>query len=450
MINNNSDEIKNSINRFNQMLKTKLVYYFDVKEFQNITEYYLSFGEVQLSKKALSMGLNQHPHNIDLLLVKIEHLILEKKLNSAKKILNDLDLISPFNEEIFIQKALVESKLGNHLESINLLIKLLDFTSEPIDVWNLIGMEYLLIEDYYNAEYFFKNCILENPEDYPSLYNLLHCYEQMNLNKKAINVLKNTIKLNPYSEIAWHQLGCIYSKMDKIEKAISCFDYAIISDNKLISAYIEKAKIFELKNQFVNAIDNYNLVLKFNDPSAFIYTKIGECYININNKKKGLKYFLKAIHIEPSFEKSWIKLIDYFIKLKKYKKASLYLHKSLRINPDCIDLWEKSVKVNKNLKLKKNVTLSYETMIDLGDSRWSTLISCIDEWIIQKNWKKAIEIGLKAKSYFPNKSEIFYKLAGCYMKLGQNLKSNNSIKTGKKIGLPNFKTIKMFPELKTK
>jgi len=450
MINNNSDEIKNSINRFNQMLKTNLVYYFDVKEFQNITEYYLNFGEVQLSKKALSMGLNQHPHNIDLLLIKIEHLILDKKLNSAKKILNDLDLISPFNEEIFIQKALIESKLGNHLQSINLLIKLLDFTSEPTDVWNLIGMEYLLIEDYYNAEYFFRNCILENPEDYPSLYNLLYCYEQMNLNKKAINILKNTIKLNPYSEIAWHQLGCIYSKMDKIEKAISCFDYAIISDNKLISAYIEKAKLLELKNQFVNAIDNYKLVLKFNDPSAFIYTKIGECYININNKKKGLKYFLKAIHVEPSFEKSWLKLIDYFIKLKKYKKASLYLHKSLRINPDCIDLWEKSVEINKNLKLKRNVTLSYETMIDLGDSRWNTLISCIDEWIIQKNWEKAIEIGLKAKSYFPNKSEIFYKLAGCYMKLGENLKSNNSIKTGKKIGLPNFKTIKMFPELKAK
>ena len=70
--------------------------------------------------------------------------------------------------------------------------------------------------------------------------------------------------------------------------------------------------------------------------------------------------------------------------------------------------------------------------------------------MVQKNWKKAIKVGLKAKAYFPNKSEIFYKLAGCYMKLGLNLKSNNSIKTGKKIGLPSFKTIKMFPELKTK
>tara|TARA_Y100000741_G_scaffold162840_1_gene122809 strand:- start:2018 stop:3370 length:1353 start_codon:yes stop_codon:yes gene_type:complete len=450
MINNNSEEIKNSVNRFNQMLKTNLIYFFDVNEFQNITDYYLSIGEIQLSKKALYMGLMQHPESIDLLLIKVEHFILDKRLKSAKNMLSNLNLVYPFNEEIYIQKASVESKLGKHLESINLLIELLDFTREPTEVWNLIGMEYLLMEDYYNAEYFFKNCIIENPEDYPSLYNLLYCYEQMNLNIKAIKVLKKILKFNAYSEIAWYQLGCIYSKMNQIEKAISCFDYAIISDKNLISSYIEKAKLLEFKGQFVNAIEIYKSVLKFNDPSAFILTKIGECYIKLSSKAKGLDYFLKAIHIEPGCEKSWIKLIDYFINLKNYKKARFYLHKSLKINPDSIELWEKSVEINKNLKLKKNVTLSYETMILLGDSRWSTLISCIDEWIIQKNWKKAIEIGLKAKLHFPNKSEIFYKLAGCYMKLGQNLKSNNSIKTGKKIGLPNFKTIKMFPELKAK
>jgi tetratricopeptide (TPR) repeat protein len=448
VINNNSEEIKNSINRFKHMLGTKLIYFFDVKEFQNIIEFYLSLGEIQLSKKALSMGLKQHPENIDLLLLKIEHLILDKKLESAKKILKGLDQISPFNEEIFIQKASIESKLGNHSRSINLLIELLDFTEEPMDIWNLIGMEYLLLEDFYNAEYFFKNCIIENPEDYPSLYNLLYCYEQMNSNKKAINILNRIIKFNPYSEIAWHQLGCVYAKMNKIEKAMSSFDYAIISDNKFIGAYIQKAKLLELKGQFIDAIENYKNVLKINEPSAFIYSKIGECYINLNNKYIGLKYFLKATDIEPSCEKSWIKLIDYYIKYKEYKNADYYLHKSLEINPDCIELWEKSVEINKNLKLKNKVTSSYEAMIGLGDSRWNTLISCIDEWIIQKNWKNAIEIGLKAKTHFPNKSELYYKLAGCYMKLGQNLKSNNSIKTGKKIGLPNFKTMKMFPELK--
>ena len=321
MTTNNSEEIKNSIHRFNEMLKTNFVYFFDVKEFQNISDYYLSIGEIQLSKKALSMGLSQHPNNLDLLLIKIEHFILDKRFKSAKKILENLDLISPYNEEVFIQKASVESKLGNHLKSINLLLKLLDFTEEPSDVWNLIGMEYLLLEDYYNAEYFFKNCIIENPEDYSSLYNLLHCYEQMNLNGKAINILKKIINYNPYSEIAWHQLGYIYSKINKIEKAISCFNYAIISDEKLISAYIEKAKLLELKNNFFQAIENYKSVLKYSDPSAFIYTKIGECYIKLSSKKKGLYYFLKAIHIEPNCEKSWIKLIDYFINLKNFKKA---------------------------------------------------------------------------------------------------------------------------------
>ena len=84
MITNNSEEIKNSIYKFNEMLKTNFVYFFDVKEFQNISEYYLSTGEIQLSKKAVSMGLSQHPNNLDLLLIKIEHLILDKRFTSAK------------------------------------------------------------------------------------------------------------------------------------------------------------------------------------------------------------------------------------------------------------------------------------------------------------------------------------------------------------------------------
>ena len=40
------------------------------------------------------------------------------------------------------------------------------------------------------------------------------------------------------------------------------FDYAIISDNKLISAYIEKAKLLELNNNFFKAIENYKSVFK--------------------------------------------------------------------------------------------------------------------------------------------------------------------------------------------
>ena len=38
------------------------------------------------------------------------------------------------NEEVFIQKASVESKLGNHLESINLLVKKWWMRFELIDV----------------------------------------------------------------------------------------------------------------------------------------------------------------------------------------------------------------------------------------------------------------------------------------------------------------------------
>ena len=75
---------------------------------------------------------------------------------------------------------------------------------------------------------------------------------------------------------------------------LSSFDYAIISDNKFIGAYIQKAKLLELKGQFVDAIENYKIVLKINEPSAFIYSKIGECYINLNNKYIFIVYLIEA------------------------------------------------------------------------------------------------------------------------------------------------------------
>ena len=61
MLNYNSEEAQSSISKFEQMLKTNLIYFFDAQEFEDIVIHYLGFGENQLAEKALKMGLDQHP-----------------------------------------------------------------------------------------------------------------------------------------------------------------------------------------------------------------------------------------------------------------------------------------------------------------------------------------------------------------------------------------------------
>ena len=58
MFGRNAGEIQSSITKFERMLKTNLIYYFDSQEFEDIVVHYLGFGENQLAKKALIWALN--------------------------------------------------------------------------------------------------------------------------------------------------------------------------------------------------------------------------------------------------------------------------------------------------------------------------------------------------------------------------------------------------------
>ena len=46
------------------MLKTNKVLFFDGIEFENIILHYIDLGKFNLAKKALAIGMDQHPKNI--------------------------------------------------------------------------------------------------------------------------------------------------------------------------------------------------------------------------------------------------------------------------------------------------------------------------------------------------------------------------------------------------
>ena len=112
MLDYNSEETRSSITKFEQMLKTNLVYFFDAQEFEDIVIHYLGFGENQIAKKALKMGLEQHPDSNELLLLQSEIFILEEKYDSALKLLDYVEKLNPLDEEISLQKADIASKNG--------------------------------------------------------------------------------------------------------------------------------------------------------------------------------------------------------------------------------------------------------------------------------------------------------------------------------------------------
>ncbi|HRV56341.1 MAG TPA: tetratricopeptide repeat protein, partial [Mangrovimonas sp.] len=229
-----------SLTKFEAMLKTNNVLFFDSEEFETIIHHYLNLGKVALAKKAIKLGLDQHPTSVNLKLFQVEIFVFENKFEEANELLNELYSLEPLNEEIYIQKANIYSKQDEHQKAIEVLKKTLEFTDDTFDIYSLIGMEYLFLDEFEEAKYYFMKCIEEEDDDYSALYNLIYCFDFLDQQTEAIDFLNTYLDRNPYCEVAWHQLGRQYFALKDYKKALAAFDFAIISDDTFVGAYLEK------------------------------------------------------------------------------------------------------------------------------------------------------------------------------------------------------------------
>ena len=175
------------------------------------------------------------------------------------------------------------------------------------------------------------------------------------MNEAAIESLNKVLESDPYSEVAWHQLGKVYLKSGKSENALSAFEFAIISDDTFTGAYIEKGKLLEMLGRLNEAILNYELALETTESNAFIQNSIGRCHEKLGNYDIAEEFYLKSVELEPTNENCWESLITFLVSQKRLKRAKLYLEKSLIINGDSIKLWKKNAELFINLEKEKEI-----------------------------------------------------------------------------------------------
>ncbi|MBC3759532.1 tetratricopeptide repeat protein [Hyunsoonleella sp. SJ7] len=443
-----SDNNNLPLTKFESMLKTNHVLFFDSEEFENIIHHYLNQGKIALAKKAIKLGLEQHPTSINLKLFKVEVYVFEDKLSEANDLLNQLYSIDPNNEEIFIQKANIYSKQDNHKKAIEVLQYALDFTDDVVDIYSLIGMEYLFLDEFENAKMQFLKCLEEDIEDYSALYNVMYCFDYLEQHEDAIDYLNTFLDRNPYCEVAWHQLGKQYFTKKDYKRALASFDFAIISDDTFVGAYLERGKVLEKIEKYYEAIESYDLTLKLDDPSAFALFRIGSCHEKLGNYDSALQFYKKTREVDPQLDKGWIATTKFFIKQKNYQKALYYISKALNIDSENVVYWKLYGQINHRLDLLEEAERGYRKALDLGNFEFETWIARGDLLIKLGEHRASILNYEQALDFFPENAEIEYRLAGLHFKMHQNHKGIFHLKNGLRYNAEySFIIDELFPEL---
>ena len=437
-----------SLEKFESMLKTNSVLFFDSEEFEEIVHHYLENGKIALAKKATKLGLEQHPSSTNLKLFQIEMFIFENKLDIADELLDALYLLEQSNEEIYIQKANIFSRRDKHKEAITLLEQALEITDDEADVLSLLGMEYLFMEDYQNAKIYFMKCLEEDEEDYSALYNIIYCFEYLDETEAAIEYLNDFLNKNPYCEVAWHQVGKQYHELKDYKKALAAFDFAIISDDRFIGAYLEKGRVLEKLKRYEEAIESYSITLGLDDPTSYALLRMGKCYEKLGNAEMAIQYYTKCVEEDSLLDKGWIAITDYYTKNKQFQKALYYIEKAISIDSENVLYWKRYAKINNKLSLFEEAEVGYRKALELGNYEIESWLTRADILTNLGEFEAAVNNLNQALEFYPEHPEIEYRLSGLYFTLTESDKGAFHLKNALK-SEPEFLMIieELFPQI---
>lgn len=409
------------LNRFDKMMQTNDVCFFDIDELETIIDCYLNDGDLEKAITAIRFALHQYPDELCFKLKQVDYFMEIGQWFKATQILDN----EPFEEEdpeILMRRAQIYSKKDQPKKAIKLFKKVIEIDEDyKEDVCSFIALEYLSISDFKNAIIWFKRLFSINPTDDANIPALSACYTLTKDFKNAIKYFKDYLTKNPYSAMAWYELGTFYVNVEEFEKAIDAFDFALAIEENFSLACCEKATTLSLIERYDEAIDSYKEQLAIEGPDSLTYYYIGECYEKKRDFDTAFSYYTQALKTNniAQYEEIYCGIAICLKEKNHLQSASQFIDKAIKNEPEEAYYWCVKADIERRLNCIENAKICYQKALDLEYSDCDTWLEYSDFLMEIDEAEEGIEILIQGMKLLPTSAEIRFRLAACFAKYGK-------------------------------
>jgi tetratricopeptide (TPR) repeat protein len=385
--------------------------FFEEAAFLHLISYYDQERMVERAFEVAECAMLCHPFSTHLLLRKALLLIKTQQEAKALDVLTKAEMFSPNDLEIHLLRIEAIARLGNTNDAI-LALETLKVEVTQAELTRVYVTEAIVYEclEYYDQMFYALKAALE--VDYANTYALERLWLCVELSKKfveSIELNQYVLDQNPYSYLAWYNLGHSYAFTGYYEKAIEAYEYAYLINEDFEFAYRDCAELcFELM-QYEQALNCYFEVLEHFEPDADLYMRIGQCHFYLNHIKEArhhlsraaimdtmndevfyfmgmcyakelnwnnaIRFFEKAIEIESRREEYFIQIAEAFVQLNNIEAAEEHYQEATEIAPEQVTCWYAYAKFLIGLKREEE---AFEVLKEAKDYILSS------EWICAK------------------------------------------------------------------
>jgi tetratricopeptide (TPR) repeat protein len=365
----------NLISEYENMSRKGHLNYFEDKDLFQLINYYEDEHALDKALEVVDLALDQYTYRSDFYTIKARLLLTLGDIEEAMELLENAENISPYELEVKLLKARAFSELGCFSEALELVqqARQLSQSSELIDILFCEAFIYedaKQFSDMYNS---LKEILYLDPENDDALERLWVSVELSKSYKDSVKFHSWLIGKNPYSYLAWYNLGHAYACIGKYEEAINALEYSFLINDRFEIGYKDCAELCFQVCDFKMALAVYKEALtKFGNDSELL-SSVGQCYIKLDQHATAKSYLERASKIDPyndevfyflgecySRERKWAHAIRHYIKaiqledrreeyyaglantyerLEDFTKADYYYSKATETGPEDPGYW---------------------------------------------------------------------------------------------------------------
>lgn len=360
-----NEELTQSVDKYEKMIKLKAEWYFDTHELENIFDYYFNQKRFQPAREVLRLGFKMHPESSALKLKETQILIERGEAKNALKVIEVLEPLDQNNEQLYIIKGSAYLLLDDFDQATSCYQKALEVSDDPED-WILnISYAFQKLGEYERAIIFLKQAVDKNPQTEDLVWELSVCYEQAGQDDLAIKSYRSFLDIDPFSDAGWFNLGVLLNQKELYTLSIEAFDFVLAISPDFYAALFNKANALANSGKHTEAIQVYSEYLMENENHVQALCYIGESYEKLKKVSQAFQYYRKARSIDPAYSESWFGLANLMFKQGNFYEALYYIRKAMSLKKDNPDYLFLAGEVYEKLEFIEDSILIFRKLLQI-------------------------------------------------------------------------------------
>lgn len=393
----------------------------DEEDYERLIEHYFQHNNDTDALLACDIASTYYPFSSGILLLKAEILTQTQKYGQALKALDALEQYDQANLGAVLLRADILLSQSKYEYAAGYLLR----SSEQFEGKERIEILLELADVYdeceeYNEVYTTLKKVLElDTRNEEALQKVSFWAEFTNQLEDSVQLHLQLTNDDPYSTLAWFNLGAAYQGLKQFEEAIDAYEYCVAIDEKFEFAYRNLADAFMRLKQYDKALEVLQKHLEIGKAEDVIFEAMGYCWEKQKNFSLARHYYRQASKLSPEDDVIFYKIGETYAREHDWEKAMKAYSVALNIDKEnatyCLAIGNCLMEMN----VKNEALLCYLNAVRLKPSVKTTWMALIKGLYYVGHFEEALTQIEVARGNCGDKADFSYLHAAVLFEMGK-------------------------------